>query len=176
MHTTKCLMWAAVLIFLVSLSAVGQEKAVESAPKPLLATYRMQYTVSEIADGKRVNSRSYETLVEEPTGNNANWSQIRMGNRVPLASEKGPSYFDIGLSIDAGIRKQGEQIHANTRFDLSSIAPEQQGAQGGAPVVRSIRFTADNNLALGQKVLLSAGDDVNSNHRFEVELVVTKMK
>ena len=177
MHTTKCLMWAAVLIFLLSVVASAQqERAIEPEPKGPLATYRMQYTVSELADGKRVNSRTYETMVQEPSGSGANWSQIRMGNKISLTAEKGPIYMDTGLSIDAGLRKHGDQVEAATRFELTSVAPEQQGAQSGAPVLRSIKFSSDNNLTPGQKVLVAAGDDVNTNHRFEIELVVTKVK
>ena len=99
-----------------------------------------------------------------------------MGNKIPLTAEKGPTYMDTGLSIDAGLRKWSDQLVASTRFELNSIAPEQQGAQSGAPVLRSIKLESDNALVLGQKTVIAAGDDVNTNHRFEIELLVTKVK
>ena len=45
MHTMKCLMWAAAVIFLMSVAASAQEKT--DAPEAKApATYRMQYTIA----------------------------------------------------------------------------------------------------------------------------------
>ena len=175
MHTMKTLMWTAVVIFLMSVAVSAQEKT-EAPESKAPATYRMQYTIVELADGKRVNSRTYETMIAEPPQHQATWSKIRMGNKIPLTSEKGPTYMDTGLSIDAGLRKWGDQLYGSTRFELNSVAPEQQGSQSGAPVLRSIKLEADNALVLGQKTVIAGGDDVNTNHRFEIELVVTRIK
>ena len=174
MRTMKLWIPAVLMIVLASLAAAQQEKAAE--PAAPTATYRVQYTVSEVADGKRVNSRSYETLVQEPAGGSVDWTQIRLGNRVPVPGEKGLHYLDVGISIDCGLQRVGGQLVMKTRFDLSSLAPEQGGAQGAMPVLRSIRFTADELVNPGQKTLLSSGEDVNSNHRFEVEALLTRVK
>ncbi|MBZ5645688.1 MAG: hypothetical protein LAN37_00525 [Acidobacteriia bacterium] len=177
MHTTKTLMFAAVLIFLVAIAAAAQQdKPTEQTARPPAATYRVQYIVSEIADGKRINSRNYETLVQEPFGGNVKWTQIRLGNRVPIPGEKGPHYLDIGISIDTGLQREGDQLVLTTRFDLSSLAPEQPSTPGGMPVLRSVRFTAEQIVSPGQKVPVSSGDDVNTTHKFEVDAVVTRLK
>jgi hypothetical protein len=43
-------------------------------------------------------------------------------------------------------------------------------------VLRSIRFNAEQIVNTGQKALVSSGDDVNTNHRFEVEALLTRLK
>lgn len=173
MHTTKMLVLAAVVIFLTALAAAQQEKT----DAPVMGnTYRVQYTVSELADGKRINSRSYETLIQEPAGGGVQWTQIRVGNRVPIPGEKEPRYIDVGVSIDTGLQREGGQMVMKTRFELSSLAPEQGNTPVGSPVLRSVKFNSDHVVVTGQKVVVSSGEDVNSNHRFEVEALLTRMK
>lgn len=173
MHTSKTLIVA--VIFLAAVAAAQQE---QPAPTTAAAgsTYRVQYTVSELAEGKRVNSRTYETLVQEPSGGQVSWTQIRMGNRIPVPGEKESHYVDIGLSIDTGLQHEGGQLVMKTRFELTSVAPEQGSTPSALPVLRSIRFNSDHLVGTGQKVLVSSGDDVNTNHRFEVEAVLTRLK
>ncbi len=174
MPMTKSLILA--VIFLAAAAAAQQDKPAEQAAKAPAATYRVQYTVSEMAEGKRVNSRSYETLAQEPVGGNVKWTQIRLGNRVPIPGEKGPHYLDVGISIDAGLQREGDQLTLTTRLDLSSLAPEQPNTPGGMPVLRSVRFNSEQVVSPGQKVVISGGDDVNTNRRFEVEALVTRVK
>ncbi len=176
MHTTRMFILVTVVIYLAAVAAAQQEKPAEQPAAAPTSTYRVQYTISELADGKRINSRSYETLMQEPAGGAVQWSQIRMGNRVPVPGDKGPHYLDIGISIDSGLQREGGQLLMRTRIDLSSLAPEQGNTPGAMPVLRSIRFNSDNLVSTGQKVLVSSGDDVNTNHRFEVEALLTRVK
>ncbi len=179
MHITKSLILAAILLSLLSWNAIAQEdKSAEAAAKAPPATYRLQYTVSEVADGKRINSRTYDTLVlVNPSSPGVNWSQIRMGNRVPFTGgEKGAQYLDVGVSIDCGLRHNGDGMALTTRFDLSSLAPDEKMSIAGMPVLRSVRFTSEQNLVVGQKVPISGGDDVNTNRRFELEVLATRVK
>lgn len=174
MHTTKMLILSVVVIFLAALTA-AQEKPAAAAPVAG-NTYRVQYTVSELADGKRINSRSYETLIQEPAGAGVQWTQVRVGNRVPIPGEKEPRYIEVGISIDTGLQREGGQMVMKTRFELTSLAPEQGTSTVGSPVLRSVKFNSDHVVMTGQKVVISSGEDVNTNHRFEVEALLTRMK
>ena len=176
MHTTKMLILAAVVIFLTTLAAAQEKSA--PAPNAPTASYRVQYTISELADGKRINSRSYETLIQEPAGGQVGWAQIRMGNKIPIPGEKEPRYIDVGISIDSGLQREGGdsgQMLMKTHFELTSVAPDQSNT-GASPVLRSIKFNSDHVAITGQKVLVSGGEDVNTNHRFEVEALLTRVK
>jgi len=177
MQTTKTLVSVAIVIFLLALAASAQQdKPGDQPAKAPAGSYRVQYTVSEIADGKRINSRNYETVAQEPAGGNVKWAQIRLGNRVPHAGEKGPSFLDVGISLDCGLLHVDNQLTLSTRFDLSSVAAEQSATGTTLPILRSIRFTSEQTVSLGQKVLVSSGDDVNTNHKFELEVLVTRLK
>lgn len=177
MHMTKRVTFAtAIVVILATIAAAQQVKPTDPPARPLAGTYRVQYTVSEIADGKRINSRNYETLAQEPVGGLVKWTQIRIGNRVPIPAEKGTQYLDVGVSIDAGLQREGDQLTLTTRFDLSSLAPDQPNTPAGVPLLRSVRFTADQVVSPGQKIVISSGDDLNTNHRFEVEEMVTRLK
>ncbi len=176
MHTTRMFVLAAVVIYLAAVAAAQQEKPAEQPAAAPTSTYRVQYTISEVADGKRINSRSYETLIQEPAGGAVQWTQIRMGNKVPLPGEKEPHYIDVGIGIDTGLQREGGRLVMKTRFELTSVAPEQGGAPSAMPVLRSIKFNADQLVSTGQKVLVSSGDDVSTNHRFEVEAMLTRVK
>ncbi len=174
MQMPKMLILAAVVIYLAAVAAAQQEKPAEQ-PAPT-NTYRVQYTVSEVADGKRINSRNYETLIQEPAGGAVQWTQIRMGNKVPIPGDTETHYMDVGIGIDTGLQREGGQMVMKTRFELTSVAPEQGSSPGAAPVLRSIKFNSDHLVSPGQKVLVSSGEDVNTNHRFEVEATVTRVK
>jgi hypothetical protein len=176
MHTTKMFILAAVVIYLAAVAAAQQGKPAEQPAVNPTNTYRVQYTVSEVADGKRINSRNYETLAQEPAGGQVSWTQIRMGNRVPIPGEKEPHYLDVGISIDTGLQREGGQMVMKTRFELTSVAPEQGSSGSAVPVLRSIKFNSDHLVSTGQKVLVSSGEDVNTNHRFEVEAMLTRVK
>lgn len=176
MHTTKMLILAAVVIYLAAVAAAQQEKAAEQPAVNPASTYRVQYTISEVADGKRINSRNYETLAQEPSGGQVSWTQIRMGNRVPIPGDKEPRYLDVGVSIDTGLQREGGQMVMKTRFELTSVAPEQGNSPSAMPVLRSIKFNSDHLVSTGQKVLVSSGEDMNTNHRFEVEAMLTRLK
>ena len=80
-------------------------KAKAVSPKPLSA-YRLEYTLSEIENGKKINTRSY-TMVTE-VGDN--WNRLRIGNRLPVASESGANrqfqYLDIGMNIDCRLLRE----------------------------------------------------------------------
>ncbi len=178
MHRTKLLILVGVMIFLTALASAQEEKS-QSSARVIANTYRVQYTVSEVADGKRINSRAFETLVQEPVGGQVNWTQIRMGNRVPIPGEKEPHYMDVGINIDTGLQREGGDAGVmvmKTRFELTSVAPEQGSTPGATPILRSVRFNSDHLVITGQKVLISSGDDVNTNHRFEVEALLTRVK
>lgn len=176
MHTTRMFFLAAVVIYLAAVAAAQQNESGQQPAATPSNTYRVQYTVSEVADGKRINSRSYETLAQEPAGGQVAWTQIRMGNKVPIPGEKEPHYIDVGISIDTGLQREGGQMVMKTRFELTSLAPEQGGSPSAMPVLRSIKFNSDHLVSTGQKVLVSSGEDVNTNRRFEVEAQLTRVK
>ena len=151
-----------------------QEKSKEAGAteqKPVV-TYRVEFNVREIEDGKRLNSRNYMMLVEE-----GDWGKIRVGNRVPYQyGEKSFQYQDVGMSIDCRPHEQGDGVALSIHVDFSSVVPQPQTSPTYNPVLRTERTEVESMVKLGKPTLVATMDDVVSNHSFEIEVTATKVK
>jgi len=150
--------------------AAAQETAKPKADDPN-AAYRLDYVISEVENGKRVNTRTYTLVTDEGGG-----SSMRMGMRVPIQGEKGPNYMDVGLRVDAKVRaRQGNDVWLSTRFEVSSLVDQPQTVSGALPL-RSVEYSNPAVVTLGKSVVLAAGDELSSQKRFELSVTVTKLK
>jgi hypothetical protein len=158
----------------MALAASAQEKREE----PMRNVYKLEFTVFELDNGKRINERSYMLqLSDDRRGANT-----RVGTRVPITigSEKfGPSvqYMDVGLKIDANF--QGADDAAITlliNFETSGFAVPEQSTQSGTPVLRNVSEQTAAKLPYGKPTLISSVDDVNSKRRLQLELTATRVK
>jgi hypothetical protein len=152
-----------------------QEKGKESVatePKPVV-TYRIEFNVREIEDGKRSNSRNYMMMVEE-----GSFGNFRVGNRVPIVGgEKGLQYNDVGMNIDCRPRERGDGVSLEIRVESSSvIAQEQPPGATTNPVFRQRRSNMTAVVTPGKPTLVASMDDVLSNRRYEIEVTATKVK
>jgi hypothetical protein len=156
-------------------ASAQQEKGKEAATteqKPV-AAYRIEITVREIEDGKRLNSRNYMMVVED-----GSWGRIRVGSRVPIVGgEKGLTYNDVGMNIDC--RPRGREDSVALDFSLESsgvVAQEQPRAADTNPVIRQQRSNLTSVVTPGKPTLIATMDDVVTNRRYEIEVTATKVK
>jgi hypothetical protein len=159
-----------------------QEKSTGAAvaqhrPLSTYTAYRLEYSISELDDGKRVNGRTYTLLVTED-----DWGKIRIGNRVPYSTASlGPSgapvssiqYQDVGMNIDSRLREQETGFFLVTHVEWSSIASRENSNN---PVFRQLRFDSTSVIPPGKPTVLGTMDDVTSTHRYEIEVTATKIK
>ena len=149
--------------------------AQESKPQPT-GTYKLDYVFSENQDGKRVNARSYSTLVRA-----RDRGSIRLGSRVPVAigtSKEGGGnqiqYMDIGVNIDCRIEEELDSgISLFTNVDVSSLTDVNRA---GNPIVRQSKIQAANIVPLGKQILLTSADEVDGTRRLQLEVTATKVK
>jgi hypothetical protein len=135
-------------------------------------TYRIEFNVREIEDGKRLNSRNYVMVLEE-----GSYGSFRVGNRVPVVLEKGPQYLDAGMNIDCRPRERGEGISLDIRVESVSAIPQEQPPTGtGNPVFRQQRTNVSPVVTLGKPTVVASMDDVLSNRRYEIEVTAAKVK
>ena len=136
------------LVFLVAPALSGQEAKPQPPPLPT-GVYKLDYVFSEIQNGKRVNSRSYMTLLHS-----GERGSIRLGSRLPIVTgasrESGGNqitYMDIGVNIDCRVEREVDSgVALFTSVDMSSLAPEQPGEnRTGNPVVRQTKVQVDSN-------------------------------
>lgn len=158
-------------------SAPQEAKATLPTSRALNSFYRMDYVISELENGKAVNRRTY-TLSINDSGRS---ESLRIGNRVPISTGIGAqfNYMDVGVNIDAKImgRDQNDSF-VNTALDLSTIATSEQSNQASAehPLLRSWKMSVDVPLEVGKQMLLGSSEELTANHRFELELKITRIK
>lgn len=133
--------------------------------------YRVDFAISELADGKKINTRHYSMLL-----NSGPWSQIKIGTRIPVTSGVGTyQYLDVGTNIDCEVGEEGDDISLDVRTDFSNLSsPEDQ--RNPQPVIRQIKINARTLVVPGKPVVLGSVDDPSSNRQFQLEAVATKLK
>jgi len=144
----------------------------ETKPQKPLSAYRLEFTVQELDNGKRVNSRNYMVMAVE-----GNYARMRVGNRVPYqTAEKQYQYSNVGMNIDCRPRENENGVGLEITVDFSSVAPPSETAPSYNPVFRSNRSEIQTVVALGKPTLVTSLDDVESNRRYEIEVTATKVK
>jgi len=154
---------------LIPTSATAQQDT--KAPKPITA-YRLEFSVRELENGKRVNSRNYMMMAED-----GSFARIRVGNRVPFQTSKDQyQYNNVGMNIDCRPHEQQEGVALDVTVDFSSVAPPSETAPSYNPVFRSNRSEVQTVVPFGKPILVTSLDDVESNRRYEIEVTATKVK
>src|SRR5208283_651581 len=125
--------------------ALAQDSGeLKATPKPLSA-YRLDFSVNELEDGKKINTRQYSM---NQNGDDAN--DIKIGTRVPVESKQGEfTYLDVGTSIWCRIGERANGLPISVRAEISNFAmPDQQG-QTSHPVLRQLSIKASTVAQLG---------------------------
>jgi hypothetical protein len=151
--------------------ASEDNRAKTEHPLKVVHAYRVDFSISELQDGKRINTRHYSMDL-----NSGPWSQIKIGTRVPVSPSQGSfQYVDLGTSIDCALDEQGEDISLDVRSDFSNFSsPEDQ--HSAQPVIRQIKINGRTLTAAGKPTIIGAVDDPSSNRQFQLEATVTKLR
>src|SRR5690348_13524458 len=85
--------------------------------------YRVDFSISELENGKKINSRHYSML-----SNAGSWNQIKIGTRVPVSNSQIPlQYLDVGTSINCKLIESGDELAIDVHSDFSNFTtPEEQ--------------------------------------------------
>lgn len=173
MRAGKTVMMVALVMALAG-TMFGQQGNEPARPRPdnPNAAYKLDYVITEVENGKRVNTRTYTLLTDEGGGANMN-----MGNKVPVqAGDKAVQYMDVGLRIDARLRpRDGGDVWLSTSFKLSALI-DQANTAGGNPALRTVEYSTATVVTPGKSSVIASGDDLNSQKKFELSVTVTKLK
>src|SRR5690242_19169328 len=113
-----------VLICLTTAALFAQESKPQP-PQQSNAVYKLEYVFSEVQNGKRINARSYSTLLHS-----GERGSIRLGSRLPVVTSQVSGatgalqyqYIDIGVNIDCRIERDLDSgIALLTNVDMSSV-------------------------------------------------------
>jgi len=144
--------------------AAPEEKSVNA--------YRLDFSVNEFEDAKKINTRQYSMNLQAEDGN-----EIKIGTRVPVESKQGEfQYLDVGTSIWCKIGERPNGLPISVRAEISNFAMPEQQAQQARPVLRQLSIRASTVAQLGKPMVVGSVDDPNSKRQFQLEVTVTKLK
>jgi hypothetical protein len=179
-----------VMLALASHGAIAQsDKKTESpesaaqngnaAVKKPLNVYRLDFSLSEFVDGKKVNTRSYTVTAREDEMN-----KLRSGARYPVATatvDKGTQYqyLDVGVSIDCRVVERGAYLELNAVVDSSDIeGADAHGvpnpSTGLGPVIGQMKSDIRSLIRPGTSTMVSSMEDPASKRRFQLDVTATK--
>jgi hypothetical protein len=152
-------------------STTAKASAEESRP---LTAFRLDFALSELEDGKTINTRRYAmNVVPGYTPSN----EIKIGSRVPVEAKPGETqYIDVGTNIWSRMTERGDAVQLEVRADLSNIANPEREGRSAAPIVRQLRINASTVATPGKPTVLGVVDDPNSKRQFQLEVTVTKLR
>jgi hypothetical protein len=152
----------------------------ESKPKANpIAPYRLDFSLDELQDGKKINTRHYTSQLVAGQEND-----IRIGLRVPVVSsdkqgEKEYQYLDVGTTIKCDSRERGDDIELIVNAEVSDFdtaATSTSAAPYLAPIIRQVKIGGRVLLIAGKPILVGSVDDPNSKRQFQLEVVATKLR
>jgi hypothetical protein len=152
--------------------ATAPVKSPATAEKPVHA-YRLDFSVNELEDGKKINTRQYSLNLNADDAN-----EIKIGTRVPIDSKQGEfQYMDVGTSIWCRIGERSDGIPLSVRAEISNFAmPDQGSGHEFRPVIRQLKINASTLVLLGKPLVVGSVDDPNSKRQFQLEVTVTKLR
>ena len=158
----------------------GKEEAAQ--PRPV-ESYNVDFTVSELDNGKKINSRSYSMQIPNIPPQHSSgtppwteWKRLRVGSQVPIpAGEKGFTYKDVGMDIDCRyFLMPNGKLTMDANWDYTSMGSDQE-RNTPTPVFRHVRSEVEAVVTLDKPTVISEVDDVASTHRYVFEVKVTKV-
>ena len=152
------------------MKAAGQEARPAASEERL----RLVFVVREVDEkGHVVNTREYATMVgAQPEEGKFSRAEIRTGARIPVSVGPGQgTYLDVGVNFDVtAIRwMTAGRVSMLVTADLSSVDPSSQ-PNSSQPVIRQNKWSADEQMNLGEERLLFSSDELTSKNRLEVGL------
>jgi hypothetical protein len=149
---------------IASKATLDSEKAVNA--------YRLDFSVNEFEDGKKINTRQYSMNLNADDSN-----EIKIGTRVPVESKQGEfTYLDVGTSIWCRLGERANGLPISVRAEISNFAMPDQQAQQARPVLRQLSIRASTLAQVGKPIVVGSVDDPNSKRTFQLEVTVAKLK
>jgi hypothetical protein len=147
-------------------------KSSKPAEKPVHA-YRVDLSLNELEDGKKINTRQYSVNVNSDESN-----EIKIGTRVPVDSGRDEfQYLDLGTNVWCRIEERSDGVALSVRAENSNFAiPDQGTGHDARPVIRQLKISGSTLALLGKPMIIGSMDDPNSKRQFQLEVTVTKLR
>lgn len=135
--------------------------------------YQLNFSVNELEDGKKINTRQYALNLNADDSN-----ELKIGTRVPVDTKQGEfQYMDVGTSIWSRIEERPDGILLSVRAESSNFAiPDQESGHSSRPVIRQLQIKASTLALIGKPIIVGSVDDPNSKRQFQLEVTVNKLR
>lgn len=151
-------------------SASSSKGAEPKAAIPLEA-YRVDFSINELEDGKKINTRQYsmDLTKDQP-------QDIKIGTKIPVATKDGEfQYIDLGTNISGRLQPHNDQLELIVHVDMSSFAVPEQSHDSHS-LIRQFKIGGGTLVVLGKPMVIGSADDPNSKRQFQVEVTMTKLR
>ncbi len=149
-------------------------KAKAERPEKPAHAYRIDISVNEMEDGKKINTRHYSLFQ-----NSGEWSRVDISSRVSVSTPRTLlEAISVGTTINCKLNESGEDIALEVRGDFNHLlmSPEDRDQHGARPVVQQMSVNGSTLVTLGKPAVIAVVDDPSSNRQFQLEATVTKLK
>ena len=144
------------------------------APRPI-HSYHLEFSLNELEDGKKINSRQYSMDVSTASNN----GRVQAGTRVPIVKADGSvDYLDVSTRISVShIVERDGALSIDFSCDVQSPAPaDGASGLGKLPILRTLSMNGAAILTVGKAAMVSVADDPNSKRQFQLEVTATQLK
>jgi hypothetical protein len=144
----------------------------EATDKPA-AAYRLDFSVNEIDESRKVNTRQYSMNLNAGDAN-----ALKIGTRVPVEAKQGEfQYIDVGTNIWAKLKDRDNNLALEVRAEISNFAiPDQANRTNSMPLLRQIQINGSTVVFPGKVISVGTVDDPNSKRQFQLDVTVTRLK
>lgn len=147
-----------------------QKRSSEKLSRPM-KIYRLEFTVDELVEGKRVNTRTFSMMVKEGETN-----RVRMGTKLLISSSGTEAKFtDLGLKFDCKLEERGELILLDGKLDLNDPVIAEDG-KPNPTMIRNLQAEIETAFPPDKNTVLGAYDDAASKRRYELRATVSRIK
>lgn len=149
------------------------EKSPEQEPPKTVEAYRLDFSINELEDGKKINTRQYSMNLTRSQP-----QDIKIGTKVPIQTKQGEfQYLDVGTNISGRLQGHNDQLELIVNADMSNFAiPEQAQGHDSLPLIRQFKISGSALVVLGKPIIIGSADDPNSKRQFQVEVTMTKSR
>jgi hypothetical protein len=155
-------------------AAIQESRSKPDQHEKPVQPYRLDFTLSELESGKKINTRHCSMNVTAGSTN-----EIKIGTRVPVSTTGSQfQYMDVGTNVWANLREVGDDLQLEVRSDVSNLdtSSMRDHSSTSPPIVRQIQINGKTLLVIGKTITVGTIDDPNSNHEFQLEVTAAKLR
>ena len=152
----------------------SQDSGAKQPPVKQVNAYRVDFSINELDDGKKINTRHYSMNMTDDDSSRV----LNIGTRVPMEAEQGKfQYLDVGTKIWCRMMVRPNSLSLQVNAEISNFAvPDQATRGGGQPLIRQMSISGGTLVISDRPVIIGSVDDPNSKRQYQLEVTVTKLR